>query len=80
MCFKDGSAPTQVCGRADVLGEDGQTGKSKMAAKLHIIKADCIPQPRSFKIAVHICSSTFAFRFPFRKVKLEQRPAERHYG
>lgn len=36
---------SHVCGRADVLREDGQAvvWKSKMAAKLHIIKLSCVP-------------------------------------
>lgn len=62
---------SHVCGRADVLGEDGRTDvwKSKMAAKLHIIKPDCIPQRQSFRIT--LARPRFAFKFSFRKVKME---------
>lgn len=42
---------SHVCGRADVLREDGRAvvWKSKMAAKLHIIKLSCIPHQKVSK-------------------------------
>lgn len=42
---------SHVCGWADVLREDGRAAlwKSKMAAKLHIIKPNCIPNQRVSK-------------------------------
>lgn len=52
---------SHVCGRTDVLREDGRTvvWKSKMAAKLHIIKLSCVPhrnvsKPPSTQPPLHV--------------------------